>query len=182
VETTCRSKPSKKLVGCARSLKALKEASPSPVPAPPPDPKNDLAASFGHRCPHHSHSLGLIQLLLCLVLNSAVGFRSAAAALKVVSLLFPTTGIVPCEILSDCGADLQKGISQFRSNHPQTRGVKDIAHAAASAVKQELNECYQSSRYANSFTYAALAFQGSPHKAKSKARAAVACSIPRKLN
>lgn len=222
-------------------MKALKEAPSSPAPAPPPDPKNDLAASFGRRCPHHSHSLGLIQLLLCLVLNSAVGFRGAAAALKVVSLLFPTderapspnggqmwvlrlglymlwrpkqqaddwvwiidhtiqigplkclvvvgvrlsawevkradkdessalahhdlsmwlikpmaksdgptvhaeledlsqkTGIVPREILSDCGADLQKGISQFRANHPQTRGVKDIAHAAANAVKQELN-------------------------------------------
>lgn len=50
------------------------------------------------------------------------------------------TGIVPCEILSDCGADLQKGISQFCTAHPQARGVKDIAHAAANAVKRELNQ------------------------------------------
>lgn len=222
-------------------MKALKEPSPSLVPDPPPDPKNELAASFGRRCPRHSHSLGLIQLLLRLVLNSAVGFRGAAAALKVVSLLFPTdeqapspnggqmwvlrlglhmlrqskeqaddwvwiidhtiqigplkclvivgvrlsawerkradegkssalahhdlcmwlimpmarsdgpavhakldslcqeTGIVPCQILSDCGADLQNGISLFCTHHPQTRGVKDIAHAAANAVKRELN-------------------------------------------
>ena len=49
------------------------------------------------------------------------------------------TGVIPCEILSDCGADLQKGINQFRTHHPQTQGVKDIAHAAANALKRELN-------------------------------------------
>ena len=49
------------------------------------------------------------------------------------------TGVIPCEILSDCGADLQKAIKLFCTHHPQTRGVKDIAHAAANAVKQELN-------------------------------------------
>lgn len=49
------------------------------------------------------------------------------------------SGVVPCEILSDCGADLQKGISQFCAAHPQTKGIKDIAHAAANAVKGELN-------------------------------------------
>ena len=48
------------------------------------------------------------------------------------------TGVVPCEILSDCGADLDKGIKLFCSDHP-TRRVKDIAHAAANAVKRELN-------------------------------------------
>jgi hypothetical protein len=48
------------------------------------------------------------------------------------------TGVVPCEILSDCGADLEKGINLFCSGRP-TRRVKDIAHAAANAVKQELN-------------------------------------------
>lgn len=208
--------------------------------APPPDPKQDLAASFGRRCPHHSHSLGLIQIYLRVVLNCAVGFRGAAAVLQVAALLFPTdeqapspnggqmwllrlglymlsrpkeladdwvwiidhtiqigpqkclvvvgvrlsaweakradqdqssalahhdlsvwlikpmahsdgeavhaelrdlsqkTGVVPCEIASDCGADLEKGIGLFCSGRP-TRRVKDIAHAAANAVKRELN-------------------------------------------
>ncbi|HQU45211.1 MAG TPA: hypothetical protein PK867_20520, partial [Pirellulales bacterium] len=36
------------------------------------------------------------------------------------------TGVVPCEIASDCGGDLEKGISLFCSDHP-TRRVKDIA-------------------------------------------------------
>ena len=208
--------------------------------APPPDPKQDLAAAFGRRCPHHSHSLGLIQIYLRVVLNCAVGFRGAAAVLQVAALLFPTderapspnggqmwllrfglyllsrpkeqaddwvwiidhtiqigplkclvvvgvrlsaweakradqdqssalahhdlsvwlikpmthsdgevvrdelvdlsqnTGVIPCEIVSDCGADLEKGINLFCSERP-TRRVKDIAHAAANAVKQELN-------------------------------------------
>jgi hypothetical protein len=48
------------------------------------------------------------------------------------------TGVIPCEIVSDCGADLEKGINLFSSGRP-TRRVKDIAHAAANAVKQELN-------------------------------------------
>lgn len=208
--------------------------------APPPDPKQDLVAAFGRRCPHHSHSLGLIQIYLRVVLNCAVGFRGAAAVLQVAALLFPTdeqapspnggqmwllrlglymlsrpkepaddwvwiidhtiqigplkclivvgvrlsawevkranpeqssalahpdlsiwlikpmtrsdgnavrdelqdlsqkTGVIPCEILSDCGADLEKGIRLFCADRP-TRRVKDVAHAAANAVKQELN-------------------------------------------
>lgn len=227
-----------------KSWHAKKSAplTPSSVAVPPPDAKSDLAAAFGRRCYRHGHSLGLMQLYLRLVLNSAVGFRGAAAALNVVSLLFPTdeqapsangaqmwllrlglyllskpkeqaddwvwimdhtiqigplkcllivgvrlsaweakradpdrssalelddlsiwlikpmaksngplvaaeleessrkTGIVPCQILSDCGGDLQNGISQFCAAHPQARGVKDIAHAAANAVKRELNK------------------------------------------
>jgi hypothetical protein len=208
--------------------------------ATPPDPKQDLAAAFGRRVPHHSHSLGLIQIYLRVVLCCAVGFRGAAAVLQVAALLFPTdeqapspnggqmwllrlglymlsrpkeladdwvwiidhtiqigplkclvvvgvrlsaweakradqdqssalahhdlsawlikpmahsdgeavhaelrdlsqkTGVVPCEIASDCGGDLEKGISLFCSGRP-TRRVKDIAHAAANAVKRELN-------------------------------------------
>jgi len=49
------------------------------------------------------------------------------------------TGVVPREILSDCGADLQKGIAGFCSEHPQTTAAKDVSHAAANAVKRELN-------------------------------------------
>ena len=49
------------------------------------------------------------------------------------------TGVVPRELLSDCGADLQKGIAGFCAQHPQTTAVKDVAHAAANAVKRELN-------------------------------------------
>lgn len=48
------------------------------------------------------------------------------------------SGVVPCEIVSDCGADLEKGINLF-SRGRATRRVKDIAHAAANAVKHELN-------------------------------------------
>jgi len=50
------------------------------------------------------------------------------------------TGVVPREILSDCGADLQNGITQFCSMHPKTTARKDIAHTAANAVKRELND------------------------------------------
>lgn len=49
------------------------------------------------------------------------------------------TGVVPREILSDCGGDLQNGIARFCAEHPQTTGAKDAAHAAANAVKRELN-------------------------------------------
>jgi hypothetical protein len=49
------------------------------------------------------------------------------------------TGVVPREILSDCGGDLQSGIARFRAEHPRTAARKDIAHAAANAVKRELN-------------------------------------------
>ena len=52
--------------------------------------------------------------------------------------LSQTSGVVPCGILSDCGADLEKGINLFCSDH-ETRRVKDIAHAAANAIKRELN-------------------------------------------
>lgn len=199
-----------------------------------------MAAGFACRVPHHSHSLGLIQIYLRVVLNCAVGFRGAAAVLQVAALLFPTdeqgpspnggqmwllrlglymlsrrkeqaddwvwiidhtiqigplkclvvvgvrlsdweakrvdeeqssalahhdlsvllikpmahsdgeivrdelvrlsqtSGIVPCEIVSDCGADLEKGINLFCRDRA-TRRVKDIAHAAANAVKHELN-------------------------------------------
>jgi hypothetical protein len=206
-----------------------------------PEPRADLIAAFDRRVPYHSHSLGLIQLLLRLVLQCAIGFRGAAAALNAVSVLFPTdergpspnggqmwllrlglyelsrpkeqaddwawivdhtiqigrakclvvvgvrlvaweakradedrsaalehrdlsvwmiepvdksdgptvcrqlvelsqrTGVVPREILSDCGADLQNGVGRFRALHPETAGKKDIAHAAANALKRELN-------------------------------------------
>jgi hypothetical protein len=50
---------------------------------------------FGERAPYHSHSLGLIQLFLQLVLNSAVGLRGAASVLDVVSFLFPTPERAP---------------------------------------------------------------------------------------
>jgi hypothetical protein len=49
------------------------------------------------------------------------------------------TGVVPCEVLSDCGADLQKGVARFCAEHPQTTAAKDISHAAANEVKRELN-------------------------------------------
>lgn len=49
------------------------------------------------------------------------------------------TGVVPREVLSDCGADLQNGIARFCAEHPQTTAAKDLSHAAANAVKRELN-------------------------------------------
>lgn len=49
------------------------------------------------------------------------------------------TGVVPCEILSDCGSDLEKGIPLFCSDRP-TRRVRDIAHAAANELKRELKD------------------------------------------
>jgi hypothetical protein len=213
--------------------------------APILDPRAELIAAFARHARDHSHSLGLIQLFLKLVLNSAIGLRGSASAMEVASLLFPTneqapspnggqmwllrmglyelsrpkeqaddwvwivdhtiqigrvkclivvgvqlkaweakraekdqsaalehhdlsvwmidpversdgvtvqrqlkdlsrkTGVVPCEILSDCGGDLQNGISQFCAEHPQTTGSKDIAHAAANAVKHELTNDVQ---------------------------------------
>lgn len=53
------------------------------------------------------------------------------------------TGVIPCEIVSDCGGDLQSGIGRFCAEHPQTTGSKDMAHAAANAVKHELNDDVQ---------------------------------------
>ena len=205
------------------------------------NPGTELIAAFDRHAPCHSHSLGLMVLFLKILLSCAVGFRGAAAVLKVVSSLFPTdelapspnggqmwllriglyelsrpkeqtddwvwkvdhtiqigsvkclvvvgvrlaaweakraderqsaalehhdlsvwmlepveksdgptvhqqleklsrqTGVVPCEVLSDCGADLQNGIARFCVAHPQTRAAKDVSHAAANAVKRELN-------------------------------------------
>jgi hypothetical protein len=54
-----------------------------------------LLAAFDRHVPHHSHSLGQIQLFLELVLSSAIGFRAAASVLSVVSALFPTAERTP---------------------------------------------------------------------------------------
>lgn len=59
--------------------------------------------------------------------------------LKQLSELSQRTGVVPAAILSDCGADLKKGIAAFCEANSQTIGLNDIAHAAANAVKRELN-------------------------------------------
>jgi hypothetical protein len=48
------------------------------------------------------------------------------------------TGVVPRQLLSDGGADVQSGIKQFCALHPQTAGRKDTPHAAANLVKHEL--------------------------------------------
>jgi hypothetical protein len=48
------------------------------------------------------------------------------------------TGVVPRELLSDGGGDVQNGIKRFCDSHPQTVGRKDTAHAAANLVKHEL--------------------------------------------
>ena len=45
---------------------------------------------------------------------------------------------VPASILSDGGPDITKGAAQFQQRHSQTRVQKDIAHKAASLLKQEL--------------------------------------------
>ncbi len=205
-----------------------------------PDPKAELTAAFDRRVPYHSHSLGVVQLFLRLVLLAKTGFRGAAAALEIMSSLFPTdepapspnggqmwllrlglyelsrrkehaddwvwiidhtikvgpvkcflvvgvrlsaweakradqdrsaelehqdlsawmiepversdgptveqqllelseqTGVVPRELLSDGGSDVQNGIKRFCVSHPQTTGRKDVAHAAANIVKHEL--------------------------------------------
>ncbi len=50
------------------------------------------------------------------------------------------TGVVPRALLSDCGADVQSGAALFCAQHPETTAQKDIAHAAANAVKRELNQ------------------------------------------
>jgi hypothetical protein len=50
------------------------------------------------------------------------------------------TGVVPREILNDCGADLQNGVARFCADHPNTKAANDISHAAANAVKRELNK------------------------------------------
>ena len=207
-----------------------------------PDPKAELTAAFDQRVPFHSHSLGLIQLFLRLVLWAKTGFRGASGTLEIVSSLFPTdesapspnggqmwllrlglyelsrpkeraddwvwiidhtiqvgavkcflvvgvrlsaweakradldrsaelehedlsvwmiepvegsngptverqllelsqqTGVIPRELLSDGGGDVQNGIKRFCISHPQTTGRKDIAHAAANIVKHELND------------------------------------------
>lgn len=63
---------------------------------------------------------------------------TGAAVRSELDYLSQKTGVIPCEIVSDCGADLEKGISLFCPGRP-TRRVKDIAHAAANAVKRELN-------------------------------------------
>jgi hypothetical protein len=55
------------------------------------------------------------------------------------SELCEQTGITPRELLSDCGGDVQNGIGRFCALHPQTAARNDIAHAAANAVKRELN-------------------------------------------
>ena len=49
------------------------------------------------------------------------------------------TGVVPRELLSDGGGDVQNGIKRFCASHPQTVGRKDMAHAAANLVKHELD-------------------------------------------
>ena len=49
------------------------------------------------------------------------------------------TGVIPAELLSDGGADVQSGIKRFCDLHPQTVGRKDLAHAAANFVKHELD-------------------------------------------
>jgi hypothetical protein len=50
------------------------------------------------------------------------------------------TAVVPRQLLSDGGADVQKGIRQFCASHPQTAGRKDMVHAAANLIKHELND------------------------------------------
>jgi hypothetical protein len=208
---------------------------------PSPESKPELTAAFHHRPAYHTHSLGLIQLFLQLVLRAKTGFRGAAEALKIMSALFPTdesapsanggqmwllrlglhelsrskeraddwawiidhtiqvghrkcflvvgvrlsaweakradpkrsdelehedlslwmiepveesngptverqleelsrqTGVIPQELLSDGGADVQNGIKRFCALHPQTMGRKDMPHAAANLVKHELD-------------------------------------------
>ena len=218
------------------------ETAPASCIAAVPDAKAELAAAFECRAPQHSHSLGLIQLFLQLVLRAAIGFRGAAKVLDVVAALFPSdelapspnggqmwllrmglyelsrpkepaddwiwiidhtiqigpskcflvvgvrlsawelkraepngsgalehhdlsvwmtepvdksdgptverqllelsqqSGVIPRQLLSDGGADVQSGIKRFCALHPQTAGRKDIAHAAANIVKHELNQ------------------------------------------
>ena len=50
------------------------------------------------------------------------------------------TGVIPRQLLSDGGGDVQSGIKRFCAAHPQTAGRKDTAHAAANLVKHELND------------------------------------------
>jgi len=60
-----------------------------------PASRAELIEAFDCRAPQHAHSLGLPQLFLELVLNSAVGLRGAAAVLDVVSRRFPTAERAP---------------------------------------------------------------------------------------
>lgn len=45
---------------------------------------------------------------------------------------------IPRAIVSDHGTDIKRGIEAFQVNHPETRGLYDIAHKLAILVKQEL--------------------------------------------
>lgn len=50
------------------------------------------------------------------------------------------TGQVPRAILSDCGGDLNAGVAAFAAAHPRTLVVKDLPHFAANALKKELSD------------------------------------------
>lgn len=63
--------------------------------APILDPWAELIRAFDRHARDHSHSLGLMQLFLKLVLNSAIGFRGAASVMEVASFLFPTDEQAP---------------------------------------------------------------------------------------
>lgn len=67
------------------------------------------------------------------------------------------TGVEPCQILNDCGADLRKGVAGFLVEHTSTTATNDISHAVANAVKRELNHDPQ---------WAAFMFDASLAKAK----------------
>ena len=75
---------------------STKNHPPEPVPAGTdasvavPRAKAELVEAFQRCAPHHSHSLGLMQLFLQLVLRTAIGLRGAAGALNVIAPLFPT--------------------------------------------------------------------------------------------
>ena len=79
---------------------------------------------------HHDLSMWLIE---------PVKKSDGSTVCRQLIALSQQTGVVPRELLSDCGGDLQNGIGRFCAQYPQTAGRKDIAHAAANAVKRELN-------------------------------------------
>lgn len=88
---------------------------------------NDPSASFALE--HHDLSFWAIELM-----ESSTG----EAVREQLESLSASTGITPCCVLADQGADVRNGAELF-SEGGATVLVHDIAHAVANAVKRQLN-------------------------------------------
>jgi uncharacterized protein (UPF0548 family) len=81
---------------------------------------------------HHDLSVFLIELMES---STAEGVRQQ------LEVLSAQTGITPCALLSDQGADVRRGAELFCQTADRgTVVVFDIAHAVANAIKRQLNK------------------------------------------